>query len=240
MINAFIRAAILFIAAVLAVRVMGKREVGQLQPFELVIAIMIADLASTPMEEIGVPLIYGLVPLTALVLMHGLITLISLKSQKVRTMISGAPVVLMKDGVIQEKEMRRMCFSLTDLLEELRMQGYLNPAEVGTAIMETGGKVSVFPKATFRNVTPNDMAIDPGVDGIPLTLILDGRLQSHNLQLGGLTENWLLKRIQTAGVNTFKEIFMCSLDTQGVLMVQAKNQTSVHFIQALEQTEIGW
>lgn len=240
MFSTFIRASVLFIAAVLAIRVMGKREIGQLQPFELVIAIMIADLASTPMEDVGTPILYGIVPLLALVLLHSLITLLSLKSQKIRTMISGAPVVLMKDGVVLEKELKRMCFSLTDLLEELRMQGYLNPAEVGTAIMETGGKVSVFPKAEYRPIMPKDMALNVGVDGIPLTLILDGRLQSHNLKLGGLTENWLLKRIQTAGVNTFKEVFLCSVDTQGVMMVQAKNQTSAHFVQALNQDEIGW
>lgn len=242
MLNTFIRAAILFTAAVLAIRVMGKREVGQLQPYELVIAIMIADLASTPMEDIGIPLLYGIVPLLALVLLHSLITLLSLKSQKIRTMISGAPVVLMKDGVMLEKEMRRMCFSITDLLEEIRMQGYLNPAEVGTVIMETGGKVSVFPKAPYRALTPKDMALETevGIDGIPLTLILDGRLQSHNLNLGGLTESWLLKRIQTAGVNTFKEVFVCSVDTQGTMMVQAKNRNSVHFQQVLHGDEIGW
>jgi Predicted membrane protein len=240
MINIFIRGSVLFMAAVLAVRVMGKREIGQLQPFELVIAIMIADLASTPMQEMGIPLLYGIVPLLALVILHEVITMLSLKSQRFRSFVSGSPVVLMKDGVMQEKELRRICFSITDLLEELRGQGYLNPAEVGTAIMETGGKVSVFPKAPYRPVSPNDMGLDAGIDGIPLTLILDGRLQAANLKAGGLTENWLLKRIQTAGVNTFKEIFMCSLDTQGVLMVQAKNKAQVHYVQALDQAEIGW
>lgn len=240
MFSTFIRASILFVAAVLAVRVMGKREVGQLQPFELVIAIMIADLATTPMEDVGIPLVYGIVPLIALVLLHSLITFLSLKSQKVRTLISGAPVVVMKDGVVLEKELKRMCFSLSDLLEELRMQGFLNPAEVGTAIMETGGKVSVFPKALYRPVTPNDMALDTSREGIPLTLILDGRLQSHNMQLGGLTENWLLKRIQIAGTNTFKEVFFCSVDTSGKMMVQAKNKTEAHFCQALNDDEIRW
>ena len=240
MINGFIRASILFVAAVLAVRVMGKREIGQLQPFELVIAIMIADLATTPMAEIGVPLLYGIVPLLALVILHEIIAAISLKSQKFRVLMSGSPVVLMKNGVLQEEEMRRMSFSITELLEEMREQGYLNPAEVGTAIMETGGKISVFPKASYRAVTPEDMGLNAGIDGIPLMLILDGRLQRGNLQTGKLTETWLLNRLKAAKVNAFSEVFLCSLDTKGVLLVQPKNKDAVHFVQALDENEIGW
>ena len=131
--------------AVLAMRLMGKRQVGQLQPFELVVAIMIADLASTPMESLDIPLWRGIIPLAATVTLHQLFTLLSLKSQRMRAFFSGTPTVVIHRGKIDAKALERLCFNLNDLLEELRTGGILSPTEVGTAIMETSGKLSVFP-----------------------------------------------------------------------------------------------
>lgn len=240
MLTTFLRAIILFVSAVVAMRVMGKRQVGQLQPFELVIAIMIAELAATPMEDVGTPLIYGIVPIFALVILHGSLALLSMKSQKARAIISGTPTVLIKNGVIQPDELKKICYNLNDLLEELRMAGMLNPAEVGTAIMETSGKVSVFPKGTNRPVTPKDMNLPGTLDGIPLTLVLDGQVQVHNLGVGGLTESWLAIKLKALGYQHAKEVLLCSLDTQGVLMVQGRQANQTQFVDALTPDQINW
>ena len=123
MLMVLLRAAILFLTAVLVIRMMDKRQVSQLQPFELVIAIMIAELAATPMEDVGTPLLYGVAPMLTLLVLHSALSLLSLKSQRLRAFISGKPSILVKQGVVQEKELRRICYDLNDLLEELRAGG---------------------------------------------------------------------------------------------------------------------
>ena len=146
MLTVLLRATILFLSAVFVVRVMGKRQVGQLQPYELVIAIMIAELAATPMEDIGVPLIYGIVPMLTLMVLHSAFSIASVKSQRAREFLNGTPSVLIRRGVIQKDELLRSCYNLNDLLEEMRAAGILNPAEVGTAILETSGKIERVPQ----------------------------------------------------------------------------------------------
>ncbi len=150
MLTVFARAVILFAAAVIAMRLMGKRQVGQLQPFELVVVIMIAELAATPMGSVGVPLLYGILPMLALVICHGLLTFFSMKSERLRVWLCGRPTVLIRNGVICERQLRKTSFTLNDLMEELRMGGIQDPAEVATAVLETSGTVSVFPKADSR------------------------------------------------------------------------------------------
>ena len=157
MLAIYIRSLVLVCFAVLAMRLMGKRQVGQLQPFELVVAIMIADLASTPMESLDIPLWRGIIPLAATVTLHQLFTLLSLKSQRMRAFFSGTPTVVIHRGKIDAKALERLCFNLNDLLEELRTGGILSPTDVGTAIMETSGKLSVFPRSQQRPLTPADM-----------------------------------------------------------------------------------
>ena len=136
MIAILIRSVLLVCFAILAMRLMGKRQIGQLQPFELVIAIMIADLASTPMASLDIPLWHGVVPLFITVALHQLFTLLSLKSQWLRAFFSGRPTVVIRDGRIDYLALEKLCFNLNDLLEELRTGGILTPTEVGTAIME--------------------------------------------------------------------------------------------------------
>lgn len=240
MLTVFIRAMILFVFAVLSMRVMGKRQVGQFQPFELVVAIMIAELAATPMEDVGTPLLYGIVPMIALVTLHGLMTVLSLKSQKFRSLISGIPTVLIKNGVIQLRELEKICFSLNDLMEELRMAGMLDPSQVGTAIMETSGQVSVFPKAAQRPVTPQDLGLAVNREGIPLTLVLDGRLQPDNLALGGLTPSWLLQKLRALGYHSPGEVLLCSLNTSGEMMVQGRSADQTQFLSVLSPEQAGW
>ena len=240
MLTILIRSLILVSVAVLTFRLMGKRQVGQLQPFELVIAIMIADLAATPMESLDTPLWRGVAPMLALILLHQLITLLSLKSQRLRAFFSGTPTVVIRDGCIDYKALRKLCFNLNDLLEELRTGGVLSPSEVGTAIMETSGRLSVFPSAAHRPVCPEDLGLHTGYEGIPLTLVMDGQLEKHNLSLTGRDEKWLGKRLKECGFQAPETVLLCYLDTNGWLSVYGYEGKPPVRMAVLEEKEVNW
>lgn len=240
MLTVFVRAVILYVASVAAMRLMGKRQVGQLQPFELVVVIMIAELAATPMGSVGVPLLYGILPMAALIICHGLLTYFSMKSERLRVWLCGRPTVLMRNGVICEKQLRKMSFTLNDLMEELRMGGIQDPAQVSTAVLETSGAVSVFPKADSRPVSPADLGIEVPAEGLPLPLVLDGHVNRANLQRGGLTESWLQKSLHALGYGTPRQVLFCCLNTQGQMMVQGKGKEQMQFLKALEEGQAGW
>ncbi len=241
MLTVFARTVILYFVSVIAMRLMGKRQVGQLQPYEFVLAIMIADLATAPMEGVGTPLGYGLVPILALVFLHGLGTLLSMKLPLFRRVLSGAPSVIMRNGAICYGEMKRMNYTMTDLLEELRAQGFLNIAQVCTAVLETSGKLSVFPYANQRPLTPQDMNLCVPCEGIPMTLIVDGRVQPTHLKKCGLDENWLKKQLKPLGITDFTTVALCSLDTAGMLFAQeANNEKTAHRVEALDAKKAVW
>lgn len=235
-----VRSVVLVCFAVLAMRMMGKRQIGQLQPFELVISIMIADLASTPMESLDTPLWRGVVPLLTTVALHQLFTFLSLKSQWLRAFFSGRPTVVIRDGQIDYKALEELCFNLNDLLEELRTGGVLSPTEVGTAIMETSGKLSVFPKSQHRPVTPQDLNIPTGYEGIPLTLVLDGQLEKHNLTLCGRDEPWLAKQLSAMGFAQRQKVLLCYLDTDGAISAYGYGGQPPVRRQALQKDEVKW
>ena len=240
MIAILIRSVLLVCFAILAMRLMGKRQIGQLQPFELVIAIMIADLASTPMASLDIPLWHGVVPLFITVALHQLFTLLSLKSQRLRAFFSGRPTVVIRNGQIDYKALEKLCFNLNDLLEELRTGGVLTPTEVGTAIMETSGKISVFPKSQNRPLTPQDMEIQTGYEGIPLTLVMDGQLQKSNLSLCGQDEVWLRKQLNLLGYKSMRDVLLCYLDTDGRINVHPYANQLPASAQVLAQSEVKW
>lgn len=240
MLTLFVRSVILFVAAVVAMRLMGKREVGQLQPYELVVVIMIAELAATPIGDVGSPLLYGILPMAALIICHGVISWLCMVSGKFRTLMCGQPTVLIRNGVICEKQMRHVGVTLSDLMEDLRTGGVLDPSEVGTAVLETGGQVNVFPKAEHRPLTPQDMGMQPAQEGLPLTLILDGQVQQQNLQRGKLTEEWLHQQMQTLGYAMPKQVLFMCVNTQGLLMAQGKGRTDMQTLQAFAPGKAGW
>ncbi|MBR5545668.1 MAG: DUF421 domain-containing protein [Clostridia bacterium] len=240
MIAILVRSILLVCFAILAMRLMGKRQIGQLQPFELVIAIMIADLASTPMASLDIPLWHGVVPLFITVALHQLFTLLSLKSQRLRAFFSGRPTVVIRDGQIDYRALEKLCFNLNDLLEELRTGGVLTPTEVGTAIMETSGKISVFPKSQHRALTPADMQIETGYEGIPLTLVMDGRLQKENLPLCGQDEVWLRMQLNRLGFKSMRDVLLCYLDTDGRMTAHPYSGSSPSRAKVMEQNEVKW
>lgn len=240
MLTIFTRSVLLYIASLLAMRAMGKREVGQLMPFELVVVIMIAELAATPMGGVGVPLLYGIVPMVALVVCHGLITGLCMKWQIFRAWMSGQPTVLMRNGVICEKQMRKASMDLNDLMEAIRTAGILDPSEVGTVILEPGGQVNVFPKADYRSVTPEDLSLLVEREGLPLPLVMDGVIQPDNLKRGQLTESWLRETASACGYPDLSAVLFLCLNTQGEMLIQGKGQTKTDQKSVLAPEKVVW
>lgn len=194
MIITFIRSIILYLIVLVIMRLMGKREIGQLQPFELAISIMISELASIPMTDIGIPLINGIIPILGLLLMHLLISFLNLKSTKIRELVCGKPSILIYRGKIDEKKLRKERFTLNELEEKLRSNNVMDIGDVEYAILETSGDVSVILKPNKRNAIPEDFNIMPEYEGISYDLVIDGKVLNDNLKKLGKDYNWLKKQ----------------------------------------------
>jgi uncharacterized membrane protein YcaP (DUF421 family) len=238
MLTLFLRAMILYIVMIIAMRALGRRQLGQFQPYEFAMTILIADIIATPMESVSTPLLQGLLPVAGMFVVHSAITLIDLKSDKARAIISGKPVVVISKGVINEKELERLCISLSDLLEGLRGDGILDPADVGTAIIEANGRISAFPNAGQRPPTTSDLGIDPGYEGLPLILVMDGRAQKNSLEQCGKDQNWLREQLARVGLEVAGTYF-AFVDTKGVLTAQRKGGGMEH-AQIFSPKEVNW
>lgn len=224
MLIGIIRTLILFAAVVIGLKLMGKRQVGQLQPYELVIVILLSALAAIPMGNTGVPLLSGLFPIFTLIVAQVAISYLSLKSERAREIICGTPSVLIENGKIIEKELVRLRYNINDLLEQLRAKNMPNIADVEFAILETSGQLSVIPKSQRRPIVPEDMNLPTKYEGLPVTLIVDGYLFRKNLGRINLSEEWLRSKLQEFGVMSFKEILFAHLDTEGKLLYQVKSK----------------
>ena len=182
MLLTFIRTIILYILVLVVMRFMGKREISQLQPFELAISIMIADLATIPMAEPGIPITNGIIPILGLLIMHLTISVINLKSVKLREIMCGKPSILIYRGRIIEKNMKKERFTINELEERLRGNNVFNIGDVEYAILETSGQVTVIQKPNKRNAIPEDFGISPEYEGIAYDLVVDGKIMKQNLE----------------------------------------------------------
>ena len=200
MLVTFFRAIVLYIIVLIVMRLMGKREIGQLQPFELAISIMIADLAASPMAETGIPITNGIMPILGLLVMHLIISMINIKSHKAREIICGKPSMLIFRGKIDEKVLKKERFTINELEERLRDSDIFNIGDVEYAILETSGQVTVIPKPNKRPATPEDFNIEPLYEGIPYDLVVDGKVMYQNLEKIGKNYEWLRKQTQKFGI----------------------------------------
>jgi uncharacterized membrane protein YcaP (DUF421 family) len=225
-----VRTLILYLLVVLIIRVMGKHQIGQLQPFELVITILISELAAIPMQDTEIPLLNGIIPILTLLFIQVSLSLFSLKSPFVRKIICGGPSILIENGRINEMELIRLRYNLNDLLEQLRLKNIPNIADIEYAILETSGKLSVIPKSQKRPVIPADLKITTDYEGIPVLLIVDGELQRKNMKKFNLTENWLLTELEKDNLHSWSEVFLASLDSSGNIFLQPKNRRQASHI----------
>jgi uncharacterized membrane protein YcaP (DUF421 family) len=218
----FARTLILYALVVIVMRLMGKRQIGQLQPFELVIAIMISELASVPMQNTGIPLLAGIIPILTLLVAQITLSLISIKSIRARGIICGKPKILIESGIIKQENLAREMYTINDLLEQLRIKNIPNISDVEYAILETNGQLSVIPKSQKRQVTPEDLKINTEYEGLSYDLIIDGRLYLENLKKINLDTKWLNEQLANFGISDYKSVFFASIDTKGNLFVQKK------------------
>lgn len=192
----FIRAIILYTIVLIVMRLMGKREIGQLQPFELAISILIADLASIPMAELGIPISNGIIPILGLLSMHLVISLLNMKSIRFREVMCGKPALLIYRGKIDEKVLKKERVTINELEERMRSNSIYNLGDVEYAILETSGQVTVIPKPNKRNTTPKDFNIEPEYEGIAYDLVIDGVVMYDNLKKIGKDYKWLEKELK--------------------------------------------
>ena len=218
----FFRAIVLYILVLIVMRLMGKREIGQLQPFELAIAIMIADLASIPMTDTGVPISNGIVPILGLLVMHLLISIINLKSMKAREIICGKPRILIYRGRIDEEALKKERFTINELQERLRDKNIINVFDVEYAILETNGQISVIEKPNKRNTIPEDFGINPEYEGLSYDLVIDGKIMNDNLKILKKNYNWLETEILKFGYKP-EEALLVTIDGKGQIFSQQKN-----------------
>jgi len=222
MLIVFVRTLILYFLVVIVMRIMGKRQIGQLQPFELVVAIMISELAAVPMQDTAIPLINGIIPILTLLIAQMLLSFISMLSVRARGVICGTPSILIENGKINEGNLRKEMYTLNDLLEQLRNTNIHNITDVEFALLETNGQLSVIPKSQKRPINAEDLNISTKYEGLPLDLIIDGRIMVKNLRKANLDVSWLKTQLNNFGINNLNRVLFASLDTNGNLYYQEK------------------
>jgi uncharacterized membrane protein YcaP (DUF421 family) len=201
---------------------MGKREVGELTPFDLVVSLMIAELGVIVIEERNTKLIDAIVPLLTLASIELIVSYLSLKSSIIRRLINGTPSILIRNGKIDEQEMRKSRYSIHDLLMQLHENSIFNPSDVEFAILETSGDLTVIPKSQHRGLTPDDLGISTDYEGVPTLLITDGEVNQNGLADVNLDETWLLKELEKRGIKGFKDVMLAVLETDGNLYLSVR------------------
>ena len=214
MFTLFFRAAFLYAVMILTMRLLGKRQLGEFEPYELALTILLADIISSPIGSVSTPLLYGILPVAAVIAVHGIISIACVKSDKIRSVISGRPTLIVNRGVIDLKALDKLCLSLSDLLEGLRGAGFLDPNEVGTAIVEANGKISAFPADGKRPPNKEEMNMPSSYEGLPMVLVVNGRIQKDNLNSVGKNEKWLGKILASKGAK-IENTALCMVDTAG-------------------------
>jgi len=202
---------------------MGKAELSEMQPFQLVVILIISELASLSIEQTSIPLLNSIIAIIALMFTQIVLSLISMKSQKARGVICGKPSILINKGVIEEKELRRLRMNINDLLEHLRTKNFPDISDVEFAILETNGDLSIIPKPEKKPVTVGDIQKNPPAGGIPISLILDGHINEDNLKKANRTKDWLLSQLKAQGIQHPKEVFFSYIDTNQTLHLHKKN-----------------
>lgn len=215
MVIAFVRTIILYVLIIAGIRLMGKRQVGELEPSELVLALIIADLAAVPMQDFGIPLIAGIIPILTLLSVTMLISVLSMKSIRFRALLCGRPSIIVENGKLHQREMQKNRFTVDELMEELRMKGFTDITTIKYAILETNGQLSVLPYADQKPPTAQDLGLSPEEAGLPIVIINDGRVLEHNLKTRGYDRNWLEKQLHAHGVKKTEDVYLLTADEQG-------------------------
>ena len=220
----FIRVQIIYFVVLLFLRIMGKRQIGEMQPYELVITLIIADLATVPMSDANIPLINGILPLAILVILHYSITMLARKSIIFRKIVSGQPVIVISPEGINYEALKKLNMNLHDLQESLRQCNYFYFDQIQYAIVETNGKISVVPKSQYAPATAQDVDAKIEKAELPILIITDGKLMKDNLKLVNIDETQLNNLFKALEISKAKDVVVMSLNSAGKMYYQLKNQ----------------
>ena len=215
----FIRTVILYFAILVSMRLMGKRQLGEMELSEFIVAALTADLAATPLQDIGTPMINGIVPIITLFCFEILIAGVSLRSIKLRGFIFGKPEILIKNGKIDQKEMKRNRFTTDELMQELREQSINDITQIAYAVLETNGNLNVILKPESQPLTPENMNIPVENKGYPHIIINEGRILDNNLRILGRDRSWLKKQL---GGKDPDAIYLLTVSETGSIFLQEK------------------
>lgn len=228
MVIIFIRSLATFVVLLIVMRLMGKRQIGEMQPFELVLTLLIAELACIPMADISVPLVYGIAAILAVFILHQLLSVIEQTSRAAKRIISGKPSLVLNKNGVDFAELRRNNMDVEDLIESMRSAGYYSLDDLDYAIFESNGKLSAKEKIDY----------DQKKTALPVLLIGEGKIIKKNLALIGKDEKWVLDRVKDKGVNKIKDVGVMTIDGSGKVYFQKENEKYDTFFVKLEGEEI--
>ena len=216
MITVLIRSIILYISLLISLRVMGKGEIAEMNSFDLVITFLLAEVASIPMENNNIPILYGIASITALTFMQTFISYFALKNKKMRNLLSGKPSILINKGKIDYEQLKKERISIYEILEQLRIQGYFNLKDVQYAILETSGDLSIVPSPYYEDDQFKNFK------HLPVYLIIDGQIINNSLKSIKKDKKWLLNKLISYNINNYKDVLVCILDEDDKIFIQKK------------------
>ena len=216
MTTAFFRTIILYLLLMVGLRLLGKRQIGELEPSELVLTLIISDLAAVPMQDFGIPLVNGVFPILILLCLSMILSFINLKSVRFRSILCGKPAVIIRDGKLVQQAMNQTRLTIDELYEQLRSQGITDLKSVKYAILETNGKISALPYTRESPVTPKILGTQVRDEVLlPILLINDGRVMTDNLRASGRDMAWLNSQLSTRNIASPREVFLLTVDESG-------------------------
>jgi uncharacterized membrane protein YcaP (DUF421 family) len=223
MLNTIIKTIIIYFSVMIVMRMMGKRQVGELQPFDLVIAIIIAEVAATPLDQAGTPIAYGIAPIITLLFFHNLIAFIILKSSKIRRVVSGKPSIVISKGIVDMQVLKSIDFNLNDLMELLRTKDVFDISCIDYALIEPNGSISVLLKAKKMTPTIDDMSLSYKNKGFSYILIADGKADHENMEFLKIDESKLKHLLKKNGHIHTKDVFYLCVNECGDVIMQTEN-----------------
>ncbi|MCB6364826.1 DUF421 domain-containing protein [Intestinibacillus massiliensis] len=218
----FIRTLFLYICVIVALRIMGKRQIGELEPSELVITILVSELAAIPMQDLGVPLMSGVIPIVTLISLEIVVSFLSLKSIRLRRLLNGRPAIIIRSGVLDRRKMQQMRITVDEVLEALRENNIDSISDVKYGVIEPSGKLSYVLQTPYRPTTAEMLNLSPQDSGLPYIVISDGHIIHQNLQKLNKTVEDIEQMVKKAKINAPKDVFLMTLDDCGNQFIQAK------------------
>lgn len=222
MLTAVVRTVILYLVIVIGIRLMGKRQIGQLEPSEFVLSLLIADLAAVPMQDFGIPIIMGVIPIVTLLCLSTILSVLTVKSIRIRALLCSRPSIVVQDGKILSREMVKNRFTVDELMEELRVAGVTDLDSVKYAVLETTGRISVITRKEEQPPTATDLGVQVEENGLPVIVISDGRILTENMKVRNLSDQWLGQQLSGRKIEDISQVFLMTVDEAGKVYVSIK------------------